>query len=127
MLVAIATSVKIVLYSYAFKIRICNRLQNYNFLTNPTICILMDGYIFFRSSNKDLSETKTALRKENTTLFGRGVGRDEAVKSITDQLDCKCTEEDEFDNIKNQTEDEPFRVVNGLHDLVVVRHRRIEC
>ena len=22
-----------------------NRLQNYNFLTNPTICILMDGYL----------------------------------------------------------------------------------
>ena len=42
--VAIATSVKIVLYPYAFKIRICNRLQNYNFPTNPTICILMDGY-----------------------------------------------------------------------------------
>ena len=58
--------------------------------------------------NKDLSETKTALRKENTTLFGRGVGRDEAVKSITDQLDCKCTEEDEFDISKIKPRMSPF-------------------
>ena len=84
-------------------------------------------FFFFRSSNKDLSETKTALRKENTTLCGRGVGRDEEVESITDQLDCKCTEEDEFDDVENQSKDESFHIVHGLHDLVVVRHRRIEC
>ena len=102
------------------------------------ISLCSNDYFFFRSyfarsaqtiiaSNKDLSETKTALRKENTTLFGRGVGMDEAVKSITDQLDCKCTEEDEFDDVENQSKDEPFHIVHGLHDLVVVRHRRIEC
>jgi hypothetical protein len=73
------------------------------------------------------SETSTLLRKENTTLFRRGVGRDEAVKSITDQLDCKCTEEDEFDDVENQSKDESFQIVHRLHDLVVVRHRRIEC
>ena len=57
-------------------------------------------------------------------LCGRGVGRDEAVKSITDQLDCKCTEEDEFDDVEDQPKDEFFHIVHGLHDLVVVRHRQ---
>jgi hypothetical protein len=80
-----------------------------------------------RNNRQSAAAEKTALRKENTTLFGRGVGRDEAVKSITDQLDCKCTEEDEFDDVENQSKDESFHIVHGLHDLVVVRHRRIEC
>ena len=75
----------------------------------------------------DVNEVNTLLLKKNTTLRGRGVGRDEAVKSITDQLDCKCTEEDEFDDVENQSKDESFQIVHGLHDLVVVRHRRIEC
>lgn len=73
------------------------------------------------------AKRNTLLRKKNTTLFGRGVGRDEAVKSITDQLDCKRTEEDEFDDVEDQPKDESFHIVHGLHDLVVVRHRRIEC
>lgn len=45
---------------------------------------------------------------------------------VTYQFNCESTEEDEFDNIKNQTEDEPFRVGDGLHDFVVVRHRQEE-
>lgn len=57
---------------------------------------------------------------------GRGVGRDEAVKSITDQLDCKCTEKDNLDDVENQSKDESFHIVHGLHDLVVVRHRQEE-
>ncbi len=76
---------------------------------------------------KTVSRANTLLLKKNTTLCGRGVGRDEAVKSITDQLDCKCTEEDEFDDVENQSKDESFHIVHGLHNLVVVRHRRIEC
>ena len=71
-----------------------------------------------------VNEVNTLLLKKNTTLCGRGVGRDEAVKSITDQLDCKCTEEYEFDDVENQSKDESFHIVHGLHDLVVVRHRR---
>lgn len=40
------------------------------------ISLCSNDYFFFRSFNKDLSETKTALRKENTTLFGRGVWKE---------------------------------------------------
>ena len=45
------------------------------------------------------------------------------VESITDQFNCESTEENEFDNINNQTEDESFRIVYGLHNLVIVIHK----
>lgn len=42
--VAFPTTEEIVLCPYAYNYRICNRLQNYSFFTNPTICNLMDAY-----------------------------------------------------------------------------------
>ena len=39
--VALPTVGEIVLSPYAYNYRIRNRLQNYSFFTNPTICILM--------------------------------------------------------------------------------------
>ena len=43
--VAFPTAEEIVLCPYDYNYRICNRLQNYSFFTNPTICNLMDGYL----------------------------------------------------------------------------------
>lgn len=101
---------------------------------NPELLIKGGKQKIVRSTSRERynrarqsSEVNTLLRKKNTTLCERGVGRDEAVKSITDQFDCKRTEEDEFDDVENQPKDESFHIVHGLHDLVVVRHRRIEC
>ena len=45
------------------------------------------------------------------------------MKSITDQLDCKCTEKDDLDDVEDESKDESFHIVHGLHDLVVVRHK----
>jgi hypothetical protein len=42
--VALPTVGEIVLCPYAYNYRICIRLQNYCFFTNPTICNLMDAY-----------------------------------------------------------------------------------
>ena len=41
---------------------------------------------------------------------------------VTNQFNRQGTKEDELYDIPEQSEDEPFRVVNGLHDLIIVIH-----
>ena len=41
---------------------------------------------------------------------------------VTNQFYCQGTEEDKLNDVPDQSENEPFRVVNGFHDFIVVVH-----
>ena len=41
---------------------------------------------------------------------------------VTYQFNCQGAKEDELNDVPDQSENEPFRVINGFHDFIVVVH-----
>lgn len=41
---------------------------------------------------------------------------------VTNQFDRQGAKEDELNDVPDQSENEPFRVINGFHDFIVVVH-----
>lgn len=50
------------------------------------------------------------------------VGKLEQNSLIAYQFYSQCAKEDKLNDVPNQSEDEPFSIINGLHDFIVVVH-----